>query len=75
LTIARNEPAHSKAVLRRRTVYCAKSIGKPARLNDNSFLITFTLSNIESSANSFNLLTAALVKVILPRKNIDADLA
>jgi hypothetical protein len=71
----RNEPAHSKAVLRRRTVYCAKSIGKPAQLNDNSFLITFTLSNIERCADFITPIIIALLNAILSGKNIDADLA
>jgi hypothetical protein len=39
-------PPHSKAVLLQRDDSCVKSIGKSMRLNDNSFLITFTLSNI-----------------------------
>jgi hypothetical protein len=39
-------PAHSKAVLLQCDGSCVKSIGKSVRLNDNSFLIIFTLSNI-----------------------------
>jgi len=37
---------HGKTVLLQRDDYCVKSIGKSPRLNDNSKLIIFTLSNI-----------------------------
>jgi hypothetical protein len=42
----RHAPPHSKAVLPQCDASCVKSIGKSAPLNDNSFLIIFTLSNI-----------------------------
>jgi hypothetical protein len=43
-------PPHSKASLLQCDASCGKSIGKSARLNDNSFLIIFTLSNITNAA-------------------------
>ncbi|RYE79399.1 MAG: hypothetical protein EOO80_06400 [Oxalobacteraceae bacterium] len=43
-------PPHSKTVLLQCDGSCVKSIGISERLNDNSFLIIFTLSNITSIA-------------------------
>jgi hypothetical protein len=53
-------PAHSKAVLPPRANSCVKSIGKSTRLNDNSLLIIFTLSNITSKAIALQSLRFSL---------------